>query len=329
MQKKATKTEPWDLKSVLLHKIKERGGYINCHAHLDRAFTITLKKLDMANHLMERKWELVDEMKKKSSEEDYYHRIVQGLDLMVAQGVTATCSFIDIDPVSEFRAIKAAVRAKKEYAKKIDFRIINQTLKGVLDKKAREYIEKSLDYVDIIGGLPSKDRPYPDKHLDYLFGIARETGKMVHMHIDQENNPKERDTELLLQKVIEHNLQGKVVAVHAISLAAQPPAYRKMLLPLLKAAGITIVVCPSAAVNMKEVPFKSHVHKPIAPVVDLMQHGVNVALGVDNIMDIYEPFIDGDMWFETRLLMEVSRYYDLDKVADIATVNGKKALGIT
>lgn len=323
------KPQPWDLKSVLLTKIADNGGFVNCHAHFDRAFTITFKKLSEANHLMERKWELVDEVKRKSSEEDYYERICRGLDLMISQGVKATCSFIDIDPICEMRALNAALKAKKDYAGKIEFRIINQTLKGVLDKKAREYIEKAIDKVDIIGGLPSRDRPYPDKHLDYLFGIAKETGKMVHMHIDQENNPRERDTELLLRKVIEHNLQGKVVAVHAISLAAQPPSYRKMLLPLLYAAGITVVVCPSAAVNMKEVPFKSHVHKPIAPVVDLIEHGVNVALGVDNIMDVYEPFIDGDMWFETRLLMEVSRYYELDTVARIATLNGRKALGIS
>jgi len=31
------------------------------------------------------------------------------------------------------------------------------------------------------------------------------------------------------------------------------------------------------------------------------------------------PVVDGDMWAETRMLMETCRYYDLEKVADWAT----------
>ena len=30
------------------------------------------------------------------------------------------------------------------------------------------------------------------------------------------------------------------------------------------------------------------------------------------------PLVDGDMWFECRVLMEACRLYDLEAVADIA-----------
>lgn len=320
--------EEWDLKTLLINKINHYQGFVNCHAHFDRAFTINKYSLKKADNLLVEKWQMVDELKKRSSQEDYYVRIKRSLDLMISQGVKVCASFIDIDPIVGFKAIKAAIKVKKEYREKISFLIINQTLKGVLDKKAREFIEKAIDWLDIIGGLPSTDRPNSSKHIDYILWLAKTTGKKAHLHVDQENNPHEKETELLAKMVIKQGVEGQVSAVHAISLAAQTPNYRKKVYRLLKQAGISIIVCPSAAINMKDLPYKSYIHKPIAPVVELLEQGISVSLGVDNIRDIYEPFIDGNMWFETRLLMEVCRYYDLETIARIASINGRKNLDV-
>jgi cytosine/adenosine deaminase-related metal-dependent hydrolase len=58
----------------------------------------------------------------------------------------------------------------------------------------------------------------------------------------------------------------------------------------------------------------------------MLAAGLNVALGTDNIRDIYKPFNDGDMWTELRFLLEACHLYDLDVLAAIASVNGRKAL---
>lgn len=316
------------LKETILKKIKAKGGWVNAHAHFDRAYTVSPKLLGQAHALMEEKWTLVDSMKRKSSEEDYYERIEKAVQAMIAQGVTVTCTFVDVDPVTELRAIKAAVSVKKKYQKKIKVLIINQVLKGVLDPTAKKWAEKALGYVDIIGGLPSKDRPHSDKHLDVLFGWAKETGKMVHVHIDQENNPDEHDTELIARKTMEYGLESKVIAIHAISIAAHPPKERKEIYKLLKSAGITVVCCPSAAISMKQLSKQSYLHNSIVPVPELLEAGISVALGVDNVADIYQPLIDGDMYTELRFLAEACRFYNIDKLVDIATKNGRKALGI-
>ena len=31
------------------------------------------------------------------------------------------------------------------------------------------------------------------------------------------------------------------------------------------------------------------------------------------------PLVDGDLWFESRLLMEACRFYDIDRVAKLVT----------
>jgi cytosine/adenosine deaminase-related metal-dependent hydrolase len=53
-------------------------------------------------------------------------------------------------------------------------------------------------------------------------------------------------------------------------------------------------------------------------VPELLEAGIAVYLGADNIYDLFMPFTDGDMWFEARMLMEACRFYDIDAVARMA-----------
>ena len=316
------------MKNLILKKIRKNGGWINAHGHFDRSYTVTPRTLSQSSALMEKKWTLVDTVKRQSSEKDYFERIDASVKTMIAQGVSAAATFIDVDSLTELRAISAAVAVRKKYRKTFTLLLINQVLKGVVEKSARLWAEKALEYVDIIGGLPSKDRPNDSKHLDILFSWAKATGKMVHVHIDQENNPKEHDVNMLTRKTIEYGLEGKVGAIHAVSLAAQSPKKRKESYREMKAAGLFVVCCPSAAISMKQLPYRSLLHNSIAPVPELVAAGIPVALGVDNISDIYQPLIDGDMYTELRFLAEANRFYNIDALVDIATKNGRTALGI-
>ena len=53
--------------------------------------------------------------------------------------------------------------------------------------------------------------------------------------------------------------------------------------------------------------------------MELIEGGVEVSLGIDNIHDLFMPLVDGDLWFECRLMMEAIRCYDLELIASIAT----------
>ena len=183
--------------------------------------------------------------------------------------------------------------------------------------------------VDVLGGLPSRDRPHQEEHLDYIFSMAKDLGKTVDVHIDQINDPDEKDTELLAKTVIKHGLQGKVNAVHCCSLAAHPDNYIKEVAKLIKEANMSVIVCPRAMIDNQQPRHKmAPVHNSIAPVPQLLDEGINVCLGVDNVYDYFCPFIDGDIFKELQFLIEACRYYEMDNLVKIATVNGRKALGL-
>lgn len=309
-------------------RIKELGGWVNTHAHLDRAYTFTEADFTRASAYLKEKWHLVDEMKRNSSVDDIYARMVKATELFIEQGAQAIGTFIDCDDVIEDRSIKAAQRLRDNYGKDIEIRFANQVLKGVIDPAAKEWFDLSAQFVDIIGGLPAKDFGKEDEHLDILLSTAKKNGQLVHVHVDQFNTDEEKETEQLARKTIEHGMQGKVTAVHSISVAAHPEKYRKELYDLMVEAQLHVISCPTAWIDHNRTERLSVSHNSITPVDEMVPAGITVAFGTDNINDIYKPYSDGDLWTEMRVMLEACHYYDVENLAKIATVNGLKVLGI-
>ena len=324
----------WNPLSKLSGLINGQGGFVNAHAHFDRAYSVTLEDFTNTqgniNSQLQEKWKLVDKFKSQATEEIYFQHITSALRLQNEQGIRYCLSFIDCDPVAGERALNAAKRAKEFAAKelKMRFLIACQTLKGVVDNNAREWFEKSLEHVDIIGGLPGADAGHEKEHIDILLKAAKETGKRVHIHVDQLNSAEEKETELLARKVIQWGLEGKVTAVHGISIAAHPKSYRQELYKLCLDAGLSFVACPTAWIDSRRNEVFSPTHNSVTPIDEMIPAGIPVALGSDNICDIYKPYADGNMLTEIRVLLEATHYYEMDELVKVATVNGLKVLGI-
>lgn len=319
--------EKWDLLGLLRKKIAEKGGPVCCHAHFDKAYVVTPETLKMCEEHMEVKWDLWKQVKEKYTFDNLVERISLSAENMIRQGSTICRTNIDVDKTVGMMCIEAALAVKEKYAKKIKIQICSQVLEGALTPEAQQWIEKAAPYVDVIGGLPSRERPRQAEHLDYIFSVAKKHHKTVDVHIDQNNDPDEKDTELLARKVIEHGLQGRVNAVHCCSLAAQQDDYMNEVIKLIKKADMSVIVSPRAMLDNQQPRHKmAPVHNSLAPVPQLVAAGVNVALGVDNVHDFFCPFIDGDLFTDLMFMIECTRFYDVDALVNIATVNGRKIL---
>lgn len=311
----------------LCNKIKEKGGFVNAHSHLDRANTARFFSKEEQYKFLEEKWKLVDKVKKKSDYWGYKVRINAALDDQLSKGVNTICSFIDVDPVASNRAIIAAREVSQE-RKDITFLTSCQTLKGVFDETSNGLLRNSLGFINIIGSLPGGDKGRESEHIDKVMEWAKQYKKRLHVHVDQLNTPAEKETELLARKTIEHGLEGRVTAVHSISLACHPIAYRKEVYKICQDAGLSFITCPGAWIDHPRREDLAPIHNAITPVDELLAHDLVVAIGSDNIHDVYKPFADGDMMFELRLLLEACKIYDVDELVKIATTNGKKVLGL-
>jgi len=307
-------------------KTKLQNGFINCHAHIDRAGTASLVDPSLTKKHLKEKWKLVNETKASLTSEDYYLNILSACLTQKKFNTKTIISFIDLDSIAGDRAIQGALSARQELKRAgVSLYIGNQTVGG-FTKENMKLFEDNIEHLDFLGGLPKSDGD-PERHIDILFSAAKTTGKKVHVHVDQLNIVEERETEWLAQKTIEHGLEGKVVAVHSISLACHPKMYRDYVYNLSKDAGLQFVSCPSAWIDHPRTEILSPTHNSLTPIDEMLEWGLTVGIGTDNIEDIYKPFCNGDMMFEVRLALEAFKIYDVDTLVDMAYNNGLKILG--
>lgn len=320
----------WDTKSDLLDMIQKKGGWVNAHAHIDRAYTLTKENFHLSERQRSEKWALNHQLRLDSTVDQIYDRMARAVEGFLAQGVTTLGSFIDVDYAVKDKAIKAAHRLRERYGSQMQFKFLNQSSYGLFDssKEGLTWFEKGAEFVDIIGGLLKADVGREEEYLDILLGTAKRFGKMVHIHIDELNLPEEKETELLAKKTIEHGLQGKVVGIHAISLNCRSKQERERVYRLMQEAQLLMIACPMSWLNARRSEELSPIHNPFTPVDELLDYEIPVAIGTDNIADIWMPWNTGEMWLDMRALIEGCRIYDLDILSDIATVNGRKVLGI-
>ena len=311
---------PWDLKARFLELVRQRGGWSNHHGHFDKAYLISPENLALGFADMEKKWELYRHLKENYTHEDLVERISRALQTVVDQGAQYCRTMVDADSIIGLKPIHAAVEVKERFKDKINFEVGIQPLEGVLDEASRKQYVEACKLADFCGGLPSRDRPREGEHLDIVMQTAKELNKMVEVHVDQENNPYQHETELLCLKTMEHGMQGRVYGIHSISVSAKDESEQNRIVELCKEADVGIVICPSAALSMKQLPMQGPLHNSIGPFVKLKQAGVRTYLGIDNIADLFMPIVDGDMWTEVRMLMEACRHYDLEEIADWATM---------
>ena len=300
--------------------LKLRNTKFACHhLHLDKSKTITPELLDKSLTHMKEKWILMREIKEKYTNASLEERMLSTTHHLVSQGCNNMRTFIDVDHIVGLEPLKVANKVKQYWKKLgINLQVGTQLLEGLDTQENIDLFNKSLKYVDFIGCLPSRDKD-PEKHLDIVFEKAKQLNMDVEAHLDQCNIPSERETEMFCDWVEKYQHQGKSRSVHSVSLACQPLDYQKKMAKRLRELDVGIIVCPSAAISMTQhSEFSSPIHNSIAPVKILLDEGVNIGLGVDNVEDIFMPFCDGDFLFELRLLAEAERIYKPDVLMDIA-----------
>ena len=311
--------EEWDMKKIFLRKVKEKGGFTCHHAHFDKAYLINEEALKISQSSLQEKWKIYRKYKSEYTEESLERRMSLCIENMISQGVRFCKTFVDADSIVGLLPVEVMAKLREKYKEIIEIQVAIQPLEGVLDPKTRDMFVRACEIADVIGGLPDRDTD-PKKHVDFLMCLSKEINKPIDIHVGQNNVPSEKETEMVVDKIIEHGLEGKVNLVHAISLSCQPKEDRKRVISKLEETRTSVIVCPSAAISMKQQSeINAPIHNSIAPVMELIENNVNVLLGVDNIHDLFMPLVDGDLYFESRLLMEAIRCYDLEIMSDIVS----------
>ncbi|MDR7544610.1 MAG: hypothetical protein QN120_10245 [Armatimonadota bacterium] len=323
----------WD--RTLELQVREFGGWLNAHTHLDRANTFAPEYLHHANIdpvgaaglSLSVKQILVGELHKGLAyrADNLYGRMKNELERMVAMGVREVISFVDATPDIGLVAIEQAARLREEYRGRLTLKIAVSPIFGFKNPKVNPdrwtVYSQAAEVADVLGGLPSKDRGEGrvgfDGHVRMILELGKRLRKPVHFQVDQDNDPREAETEQLVQAVRwlgSPDVPGEegptVWAVHAISPSCYDEDRFQRLVEDMRQFRVGVISCPTAALSMfQRRPLVAPIHNSIARLLEMMTADVAVRIGTDNICDIFIPNGDGSVRSEVWVAATALRFY--------------------
>jgi cytosine/adenosine deaminase-related metal-dependent hydrolase len=325
--------------------IRELGGMHNAHLHLDRAGTLDEKYLasidyrilDTSHASLHEKHGLINDIHAGPAfdPEDLAARVNEHLDLMIAVDTSRADTMVDVtnDRVG-LSALDTLMAIKRARAAEIRFMVGAYSPFGFTDAEPERWdlMVEGARRADFVGCMPEADdhAEYPDhigfhEHLRRVMDLARESGKMVHVHVDQRNEPSEHGTEQLIDAVREFGApagapgEPMVWAVHMISPSTYDEARFERMVEGLVAHDIGVICCPSAAIGMRQLrPLFTPTYNSIPRVLELIAAGVHVRLGSDNIADICSPSTTANLTDEVFVLSAALRFYHPGILAKLA-----------
>ncbi len=145
-------------------------------------------------------------------------------------------------------------------------------------------------------GLHEEELADLDDLLDRLFTLAGERGLDVDLHVDESGDPTAAALPAVARAAMRHGYEGRVTCGHCCSLALQDEATFRRQAALLRDAGITVVSLPTVNMYLQDrAPGRTPRWRGVAPLRELRDAGVRVAVAGDNTRDPFHAYGDGDM----------------------------------
>lgn len=332
---------------MLRQRIRELGGLLNAHLHLDRSGTLEQMEIILGGQIDNAEMSSLSLAFKHSlipaiHASNYYdppqlrERVDSFLQLMIQAGTTRADTLVDVtaDRVG-LSALKTLAELRNSYRGTLDFRLGAYSPIGYKDSEPQRWalLLEAIKHADFIGSLPERDdqATYPEHigfetHCLRMIELAQVNQKPVHIHVDQKNLPYENGAETVLAVLEKSGLspvpeeqEPLIWLIHVISPSTYDEARFQRLLTEMKRWNLGVICCPSAAISMRQIrPIVTPTTNSIARVLDMLSAGIPVRIGSDNICDITSPAGTADLLDEIFVLCNAIRFYDVDILAKIA-----------
>jgi cytosine deaminase len=304
-------------------------SFANPHLHLCKVYTLQMMDeaalQDYHGEGMGKAMtaiELAARVKEKYDEAWIIENVRRAVALAALYGNTHLRAFADVDRKARLEGVKALIRAREEFKGIVDIQVVAFAQDGIVrEPGAADLVREAMSLgADVAGGIPWIEYTDADiaQHVVEIFNIAQEYDKDVSMLVDDAGDPGLRSLEVMALEAIKRGWQGRALAHHARAMALYPKPYFQKLAALLKKAEMGVVSDPQTG--------------PLhARVGELVEEGVLVCLGQDDISDAYYPFGRNNMLevaFLASHLLWMTTAAEMETLYDMITVRAAQAMGL-
>ncbi|MBC7649035.1 MAG: amidohydrolase family protein [Vitreoscilla sp.] len=300
------------------------SGFVDPHVHIDKAL-ISDRVADGADVAgLSEAIRAVRLLKADFTVEDVAARARQSLEMGLAHGTTTVRTNCEVDRYVGMRAVKGIDLAARVMAGKVDVQITAFPQEGwfetagTLEDGAGSFIREAVEQgVRIVGGnvnraiWPSE----PERQVDETFALAKLHDCDIDYHLDNWDAEVAFTLPYVAKKTIDEGWQGRVAVSHIASLACVSNAVASETIDLMKRADLQVCVLPT---RMR-----------LTRTLELMEAGINVSCGTDNMRDPFVRFGDADPLKAMLLLAQLTKQLHnagLEKVWQTMTSNAARML---
>jgi cytosine deaminase len=307
--------------------------FIDSHFHMDSTLTYGRPRVNESGTLLEG-IALWGELKPQLTFEDIKQRGLELCRWAIAKGNLAIRSHVDIcDPA--LLAVAALLEVREEIRPYLDLQLVAFPQNGYLrHPQAPELLQQALDKgVDVVGGIPHFERTMAagTESVRQLCEIAAQRGLMVDMHCDESDDPLSRHIETLSFQTQRLGLQGRVTGSHLTSMHSMDNYYVSKLLPLICEAQVHAVANPLINITLQGRHDSYPKRRGMTRIREMLQQGINVALGHDCVMDPWYSLGSHDMLEVAHMGLHVAQMtaqQEMRALFDAVTVNSARVLNL-
>ena len=304
-------------------------SFVNPHLHLDKVYTLSMldeqalrdyQAPDMGKAMTA--IELAARVKDRYDEGWILENVRKAVGLAARYGTTHIRAFADVDRKARLEGVKALLRARDEWRGRVEIQVVAFPQDGIVGEPgAAELVRQALELgADVVGGIPWIEYTQADAqaHVDAMFDLAVEFDRDVSMLVDDAGDAGLRTLEMMAVRAIRSGRVGRVLAHHARAMSLYSTPYLQKVAALLKQAGMGIVTDP-------------HTGPLHARVRELLEEGVLVCLGQDDISDAYYPYGRNnalEVAFLASHLLWMTTREDMERLYDMITLDAARAIGL-
>ncbi len=295
-------------------------GLVDGHIHLDK----TLLGFPFTPHILGDKVAervAAEKSLRRTLTMPVEQRAIRLVAQVVASGTTAMRSHVDIDDLVRLDGLHALLRVRAAARNHADIQIVAFPQSGIVTLPgAADMLDQAVrDGADLVGGLdPAGFDHDVEGHLDVIFGIAERRGVGVDIHLHDFGALGCSELRRIAERTLAVGLGGKVAVSHAYALGDVDDIEFGRTAEALAKARVAIMTNGAGPV-------------PMPPVKRLINAGVAVFTGSDNIRDAWSPYGNGDM-LERAMLVGyrngLNADADLALALDLATDDAAEVLGL-
>ncbi|MEN1936191.1 amidohydrolase [Paenibacillus sp. 102] len=273
-------------------------SFIEKHCHLDKTIVgDRWRAVTPVNSIFERL-----EMEKEvlpSLSTTTQERAEHLLETFLKAGATHIRTHVDIYPEIGLQNLEAIQKVLQTFDGKLSYEIVAFPQHGLLRTQSGNLVREAIcQGASLVGGVdPATVDGNIESSLQEMIEIAVEGNAGIDLHLHDANDLGILTMKRLAILTKEAGLQGKVSISHAFGLGDIPLHQASEMAELLADAGISIIT---------SVP----IDRSFPPVELLHSRGVDIAVGCDNIFDVWSPFGNGDILERASRLAEISKWVD-------------------